>query len=122
MANVTLQDMTKMQLSSNDIWPWGHQNNLGWGWVSSVNIAPADLYDNFINSIMNLTWRSYRAGLLLVLVKEVEEKGFLRGHTFVEFKSSPSATFRLFKCDEPAAHTYWTLEKTGNRWLVDGWC
>ena len=116
-----LKDMTKMSLRAADVWPWGDQADLGLPAPSPVNLAFADFYDKWISpKVLDPMWRKFRAGLLLALLKEVEKKGFLRGHLFVEFESSPEVWISIFQCDAAAnallqrPHVYHFLRKKGS--------
>jgi flagellar hook assembly protein FlgD len=116
-----LEDVTKMRLRSADIWPWGHRDDLGWPWVSPEGLTSGDLYDQWLDpDVIENTWRKFREGLLIALVKEVEKRGLLRGHLFVEFESSPGAFLEKHECDDPAKHTYYAIEKDGAASPVDG--
>lgn len=111
-VHASLQDTAKMSLKSDHVWPWSDQNDFGWRWKSPVNLAIADFYDKWISpSIITQTWRAYRSALLLALVKEVEKRGHLRGHLFVEFQSSPEFDIHQYKCNNPTPHTYWFIAK-----------
>lgn len=114
VVNATLQDISLMQLRSDDIWPWGHRNDMGWPWKSPVDIAFAKLYDDWLSPvIIQNTWRKFREGLLIALVKEVEKRGYLRGHMFVEFKASPGVYVEEHTCNGAPSHKYYVLEKSG---------
>ncbi len=113
-----------MQLRTDDIWSWGHRADLGWRKRSPVNTTFANLYKDWVSpKIITPTWRKFRAGLLLALLKEIEKQGFMRGHTFVEFDSSPAAFIEKFKCDGAPSHVFWYLYKAGGaNWKAGGPC
>jgi hypothetical protein len=110
-----LRDKTKITLKSDHIWPWSDRDDFGWPKISPVNLLTySDLKKKWLNKVVfNKTWRSYRSALLLALVKEAEKRGRLRGHFFVEFKSSPAYFIEKYVCTNPTSHTYWYIEKTG---------
>ena len=112
-ADPTLKDITRMQLRGTDIWPWGHRNDLGWPWLSPMGILRRDLYGRWLNSIISQTWRKFRDGLLLALVKNIEKKGILRGHLLVEFDSSPAMRAERYQCDSDPSHFYWAIQLDG---------
>jgi len=116
-----LGDLAKITLRANDIWPWGDQADYGWPWPSNEGVTDAQLYDNWLNTdVIELTWRAFRTGLLLALVKEAEKQGYLRGHMFVEFEAGPSVDLVQYECDDAAAHKYWFLEGPGGANRADG--
>lgn len=121
VTQTALHDEAKMSLRAADVWPWGGRKNLGWPWKSPVGLTMAKLYDDWLSPrIIQHTWREYRSGLLLALVKEVEKRGVLRGHMFVEFKASPAAFIEEHNCDATPSHRFWVLEKSGEDSPFDG--
>jgi flagellar hook assembly protein FlgD len=110
-ADATLQNLTRMSLDPGYVWPWTSQDDFGWPWKSTVNITSAELESKFLDNIYNHTWRKYRAGLLMSLTKEVERKGYMRGHLMVEFEASPGFKMLCYKCDNPTPHSYWYMFK-----------
>ena len=115
LTDNTLKLTARMQLRSDDIWPWGHRNDMGGApWRSGQGIAFGSLYSDWLSpNVISPTWRKFRAGLLLALVKEVEGKGFLRGHLLVEFDASPAVFLSKFTCNGATPHTYYYLKKNG---------
>jgi hypothetical protein len=110
----SLQDVTKMSLKGNHVWPWSDRDDFGWPWISPVNLADNQVYEKWeMGPIMNNTWRAYRIGLLLALTKQVERLGVMRGHVFVEFDSSPAYNIQRYRCDSVPPHTYWIMQKDG---------
>jgi hypothetical protein len=129
------QDQAKMTLRTADVWPWGDRNDLGWPWVSPVDLTAGQLYDQFLSPrVIQRTWREFRQGLLLALLQQVEKRGLMRGHFFVEFDASPAVFIEQYKCTgtppppgppvPPAPlHTYWIITKNGTAaWLANGPC
>jgi hypothetical protein len=110
-----VSDLTKLDLSRDHVWPWFNQDDFGWPWESPAGLASGDVFDNWLNGdVFDGTWRAYRDGLLLALLKQVEAKGQLRGHLFVEFKSSPTVDLREYTCDlDTCKQKYWYLHKGG---------
>jgi hypothetical protein len=125
MSDADLKDISRMKLRGDDLWPWGHRDDLGWEWRSDEGIAFADLYDRWISpTVITMTWREFRDGLLIALVKQVEKRGFLRGHLFVEFNASPSAFVEEYKCFGAGGteHNYWYIKKSGATSNPDSSC
>lgn len=113
VAQAALQDMAKMSLRSDALWPWGDQRDMGWDDPSPVDTTKAQLFANWLNGeVFNETWRKFRAALLMALLKEVEKKGCLRGHLLVEFDASPAFFIEKYQCNRGAGaqHTYWFIE------------
>lgn len=117
-------DVTKMQLRADDIWPWGHTDRMGEShWVSPEGLTPAQLYSSWIsNSIITPTWRRFRTGLLFSLVKQIEKNGVMRGHTLVEFDASPAVDIQEYTCDGHVQHIYWVARKNGAAGLPSRTC
>jgi hypothetical protein len=112
LTNATLKDEGKMSLSSDYVWPWGTRRDLGYPWVSAVNL-PQNQLSEYLDQIYDATWREFRQGLLLALVKELEKRGYMRGHLMVEFDASPPFSLWKYECDNVPEHAYWHLEKQG---------
>ncbi len=105
-----LQDENKVTRNVNDVWPWTNENDFGW--PSPIQIVPGITFDNCRNTVLNGTWRKFRTGLILALLKEVEKQGFLRGHLLVEFDSNSPCCFQVYRCNNaPGAHAFIYLEK-----------
>jgi flagellar hook assembly protein FlgD len=114
--NMTLgaqKNKSKMTLKGGFVWPWSEQDDFGWNKNSPINLEPGQLFDNWLNGeVFDETWRKYRDGLLLAVVKEIEKKGVLRGHLFIEFKSSPKFFMEEYECGRATnKHKYWFIEK-----------
>jgi len=114
--NVTdpvLSNTARMELRSDDIWPWGHRDDMGKEWMSGEGILlAADLYNEWVSDeIITPTWREFREGLLLELVKTLEQQRILRGHTLAEFDASPPVKALKYTCNGHITHTYWKLIK-----------
>ncbi len=108
-------DVAKMQLRAGDIWPWGHRDEMGQShWVSQEGLAANQLYNDWISPrIITPTWRQFRTGLLLSLLKQIEKNGVMRGHTLVEFDSSPAVNIQKYTCNGHHTHSYWVVRKAG---------
>lgn len=109
-----IKDKARMTLDADSIWPWAPRNDLGWPDYSPVNLAQANIYSGWLDGAISATWRKFRDGLLFALVKEVEKKGYLRGHLFVEFQASPTMDIYKFECNNPVPHVYWSIRKGGS--------
>jgi len=118
--NVTqpaLRSEANMSLKSDFIWPWSDRDNYGWPWPSEAASA-----SDYTDEITTGTWRKFREALLLGIVREVEKKGFMRGHLFVEFKSSGPCRLRVYRCNAPANHKHYMLRKVGAPNVVGTGC
>lgn len=110
--NVTLaalQDEAKVTLNANDVWPWTNQNDFGW--PDPIAVVPGLTYENCREEVLNQTWRKFRSGLILTLLKEVERQGRMRGHLFVEFDHNSACCFQLYRCNNAGPHHFIYLEK-----------
>jgi hypothetical protein len=97
-------------LKSDYIWPWSDDLRFGWNNTSNPDQAVAD----FLDDVTTGTWRKFRDGLLLSILRTVEKKGFLRGHLFVEFKDSPALTVVIYNCSGVPQHTILATVKAGS--------
>ena len=114
VSDATLKDITRMTLKADQLWPWAGRNDMGWERPTAVS-TPATLQANtdaWEQTLLNETWRKFRAALITALVKEVERKGFMRGHLLVEFVASEACVYQDYGCNNPAgSHLYTYLEK-----------
>lgn len=117
-------DVTKMDLRADDIWPWGHRDEMGEShWVSQEGLTPQQLYRQWLSPrIITSTWRQFRTGLLLSLVKQIEKNGVMRGHTLVEFDASPEVNIQEYTCNGHNQHIYWVARKGGAAGLPNRPC
>ena len=114
VTDVTLQDITRMTLKADQIWPWSGRTDMGWSAPSAMLTATngAAVVSGFENALYNATWRKFRYALITALVKEVERKGFMRGHLMVEFVASEACCYQVYRCNNGAgAHSFLYLEK-----------
>jgi flagellar hook assembly protein FlgD len=97
-------------LKSDYIWPWSDDPRFGWNKPS----LPDESIDDFLDRVTTGTWRAFRDGLLLSVLRTVEKKGFLRGHLFVEFKDSPALTVLIYSCSGGTPHETLVMVKPGS--------
>ena len=70
-------DKAKMTFSTNYVWPWGDQNDLGWTNASPPNLTFAELRNKWFdmsNGIHDKTWRAFRKPLLMELLARFEQR------------------------------------------------
>lgn len=111
----TAVDKARMTRDPNTIWPWSDRDDLGWEWPSKQNTQAE--WSTWMNDFVHSqTWRSFREGLIIAILKEVEKQGVMRGHLFVEFKSSPNADYEAYRCANcnVANKYYWFIRKNGS--------
>jgi flagellar hook assembly protein FlgD len=107
-----------LTLKGDYIWPWSDDPRFGWRWRSNQGEA----LDAFQDRITTATWRSFRDGLLLSLLREVEKRGFMRGHLFVEFLDSPALQVLIYECNNAPKHQYLMVRKPGTAAPAGGTC
>jgi peptidoglycan hydrolase-like protein with peptidoglycan-binding domain len=57
------------------------------------------IYATVFDPLLDKTWRLYRADLIHLLLKKIEEKhGLYRGHLLVEFRSTPQLNVDEYEC------------------------
>jgi hypothetical protein len=101
-----------IKLDPKYCFPWYHRAHMDWIWPSPANVPVNKIKKRFFNQIFNATWRKYRMGVLIELLRRVEAKhGQLRGHFLVEFRSTPEFWVEEYECDG-CGDTYWWIEKT----------
>ena len=110
------QNTAFMSMSRDHVWPWATRAQFLPAWSRSpVNTEPKNFYKDWLSpDVITPTWRAYRAGLLYSLLREAEKQGYMRGHLFVEFKSSPAFFVERYRCTAPAHHTYYYIERSGS--------
>jgi hypothetical protein len=97
-------------LKSDHLWPWSDDQRFGWSKPSRPNESITD----FLDRVTTGTWRAFRDGLLLSILRTVEQKGYLRGHLFVEFKDSPALKVVIYRCSGAPQHTILATVKPGS--------
>ncbi len=116
-----LRDRAKMSLKTEHNWPWSDQDDFGWPRAGSLD-GDNDV-NSFLDGIHTATWRKYREALLLGLLREVEKRGYLRGHLLVEFRSSSACRANIYVCDNPAdKHRFLFLRRQGAPAIVGAAC
>ncbi|GAP33843.1 hypothetical protein ABXN37_01505 [Piscinibacter sakaiensis] len=114
VSNATLKDVSRMTLKTDQIWPWAGRTDMGWPWPSAVVPNPAGraaVVNNLQELIFNHTWRKFRYSLITALVREIEKKGFMRGHLMVEFVASEACCYQAYACNAAPSHTHVYLER-----------
>jgi hypothetical protein len=97
-------------LKRDFIWPWSDDARFGYYKTSTPN----QTLSAFLNVVTTKTWRAFRDGLLLSVLRSVEKKGFLRGHLFVEFEDSPAFHVAVYRCSAPTPHEIFAMVKNGS--------
>lgn len=102
-------------MDPNHPWPWCHRADLGWPWPAPQGTGWDALRGDFIDVIGNATWGNYSAALIFEFVRHIEKtQGKQRGHTLVEFRSTPRYYHEEYACDgvvcQPAGNKHIFLE------------
>jgi hypothetical protein len=105
-------------LKRDYVWPWADDPRFGWSKPS----APGESLADFMETVASGTWKLFSGGLVLYLLRSVEKQGFLRGHLFVEFQSSPPLQVETFTCEGPRKDTMLVTVNLGARSPTLGRC
>lgn len=100
------------KLDFNYTWPWHHKDHFGITHVPDDTVK-IEAYDkDFLDNFFYDSWFKFNDILLALLVDRIEKRlGLYRGHTTVEYKSSPEYYKQVYYCNAPAQHPNILLEK-----------
>lgn len=120
--NAVYTNRSRMRLRGEDVWPWGHRDDLGWEWPSPEGLTQGQTRDQWLDTattpganadcIVEL-WEQFGGALLLGILKRAEEQGYMRGHLLVEFNASPPMDVVQYKCNGATQHVYHYVEAQG---------